>query len=77
MGSCEVPHLVRFSRFDVYWIQTDKKTDRQSKYIYLYRLSKNQYEKVDNHSLYLSYKSICKKIQMIKIQQFQTIYLNL
>ena len=24
----------RFSRFDVYWIQTDKQTDRQAKFIY-------------------------------------------
>ena len=26
----------RFSRFDVYWIQTDKQTDRQAKFIYRY-----------------------------------------
>ena len=24
----------RFSRFDVYWIQTDRQTDRQAKFIY-------------------------------------------
>ena len=24
----------RFSRFDVYWIQTDKQTNRQAKFIY-------------------------------------------
>ena len=24
----------RFSRFDVYWIQTNKQTDRQAKFIY-------------------------------------------
>ncbi len=24
----------RFSRFDVYWIQTNKRTDRQAKFIY-------------------------------------------
>jgi len=26
----------RFSRFDVYWIQTNKQTDRQAKFIYRY-----------------------------------------
>ena len=26
----------RFSRFDVYWIQTDKQTNRQAKFIYRY-----------------------------------------
>ena len=25
----------RFSRFDVYWIQTNKQTDRKAKYIYI------------------------------------------
>jgi len=29
----------RFSRFDVYWIQTNKQTDRQAKFIY--RFSSN------------------------------------
>ena len=28
----------RFSRFDVYWIQTDRKTDRQAKFMYRLRL---------------------------------------
>ena len=27
----------RFCRFDVYWTQTDKQTDRQAKYIYISR----------------------------------------
>ena len=27
----------RFSRFDVYWIQTDRQTDRQAKFIYRYK----------------------------------------
>ena len=26
----------RFSRFDVYWIQTNRQTDRQAKFIYRY-----------------------------------------
>ena len=26
----------RFSRFDVYWIQTDRQSDRQAKFIYRY-----------------------------------------
>ena len=26
----------RFSRFDVYWTQTNKQTDRQAKFIYRY-----------------------------------------
>ena len=30
----------QFSRFDVYWIQTDRQTDRQAKFIY--RLKKSQ-----------------------------------
>ena len=28
---------VRFSRFDVYWIQTNKQTDTQAKFIYRLR----------------------------------------
>ena len=42
----------RFSRFDVYWIQTDRQTDRQAKFIY--RLSRFLEElKTDTNSLYL------------------------
>ena len=33
--------LDRFCRFDVYWIQTNKQTDRQAKYIYRKGLKKN------------------------------------
>ena len=36
LGSRDVPHkiwAVQFSRFDVYWIQTDRQTDKQSIYI--------------------------------------------
>ena len=29
----------RFSRFDVYWIQTDRQTDRQAKSVYKFSLS--------------------------------------
>jgi len=29
----------RFSRFDVYWIQTDRQTDRQAKFIYRFRFT--------------------------------------
>ena len=42
----------RFSRFDVYWIQTDRQTDRQAKFIY--RLSRFLEElNTDTNSLYL------------------------
>ena len=35
----------RFSRFDVYWIQTDRQTDRQAKFIYrLYRILRHVYK---------------------------------
>ena len=37
LGSCEVPNKFwpdRFSRFDVYWIQTNRKTNRQAKFKY-------------------------------------------
>ena len=37
----------RFSRFDAYWLQTNKQTDRQTnrqaKFIYRYRLDKDLY----------------------------------
>ena len=37
LGSLDVPQKIgpdRFSRFDFYWIQTDRQTDRQAKFIY-------------------------------------------
>ena len=32
----------RFSRFDVYWIQTDRQTDRQAKFIYRLQSVRNE-----------------------------------
>ena len=47
----------RFSRFDVYWIQTnkqtDKQTDRQAKFIY--RLGKGVFQKIQSISPLLTY----------------------
>ena len=39
MRSCEVPQNVlpnRFSRFDAYWVQTNKQTDRQTSKVYIF-----------------------------------------
>ena len=39
LGSREIPQKIgpdRVSRFDVYWIQTDKQTNKQAKFIYRY-----------------------------------------
>ena len=33
----------RFSRFDVYWIQTNRQTDRQAKFIYRFHLCNYNY----------------------------------
>ena len=42
----------RFSRFDVYWIQTNRQTDRQAKFIYRFRVcsfSQKQKRIITNH----------------------------
>ena len=39
----------RFSRFDVYWIQTDKQTDRQATYIFFTSPLIKKFQKIWKH----------------------------
>ena len=64
LGSCEVPKFWsdQLSRFDVYWIQTNKQTDKQSIYFYFIHMIYYYWDGLyKNFSLNFSFPGCCSQ----------------